>query len=156
MALDTASLRKAGLFVEFSDRELETLLPRMELMVCKEGETVFEQGSEAESIYVILSGAIEIHMEGERGPQMIAELESGEHFGELPFFDHQDRVASAVASGRTELAVLPYDALKRAAAAMPETGMKLYYAFARTLCERMRTTNDDLASYRDSFPFFAT
>jgi uncharacterized membrane protein len=63
------------------------------------GELVFAKGDNGDSMYIVLSGKVEIFLppEGGAGRVDLKEVNEGEHFGELALFDEKPRSASAEA-----------------------------------------------------------
>ena len=58
---------------------------------CPSGQTIFEKGSEGDSMYVIADGSVRIH----DGDKTLASLPQGAFFGELSILDGETRSASA-------------------------------------------------------------
>ena len=58
---------------------------------CPPGQTIFEKGSEGDSMYVIADGSVRIH----DGDKTLASLPQGAFFGELSILDGETRSASA-------------------------------------------------------------
>jgi CRP/FNR family cyclic AMP-dependent transcriptional regulator len=63
------------------------------------GELVFQKGDSGSTMYLVLSGKIEIFLPPEGGAERVdlKEVNEGEHFGELSLFDDKPRSASAEA-----------------------------------------------------------
>jgi CRP/FNR family transcriptional regulator, cyclic AMP receptor protein len=73
-----------------------------------DGEVIIRQGEEAECMYVILEGEVEVILdEGSEDPLQLAVLREDEVFGELALFDDTDRIATVRAMG--EVRVLSVD-----------------------------------------------
>src|SRR5690242_18803386 len=87
--------------------ELEAILARS---VHGPGETIFHEGDDAQAMYIITEGAVEIVKESSAA--VVANLGAGETFGELAFFDTRPRSAAVRARQRTVVSVLPYAALR--------------------------------------------
>lgn len=69
------------------------------------GEFIFKQGDEADNIYVIKSGEVEIvAKEEEKGERVLARLREGEYFGEMGLLGKRPRNAGARAA--TKVVVL--------------------------------------------------
>jgi CRP/FNR family transcriptional regulator, cyclic AMP receptor protein len=74
----------------------------------QDGEIIVRQGEEADCMYVVLEGKVEIIMdEGSEDALELAILGEDEVFGELALFDGTTRIASARALG--EVRVLSVD-----------------------------------------------
>src|SRR4029079_11085058 len=84
---------------------LEALASRMTERTYKAGESVFAKGDKGSSMYVVLSGAVQIFLPGKEGePRVILkDARTGEYFGELSLFDDKPRSASVEAVVETTL-----------------------------------------------------
>lgn len=68
----------------------------------KAGETIIEQGSLSDSLYVILEGAVEIRYQD----HVLATDRAGDIFGELSLVDHEPACADVVAIEDTKVAAV--------------------------------------------------
>lgn len=66
------------------------------------GGVVFKEGDAGDEMYGIVSGAVELRS----GDKIIAELGADDVFGEMAIVDSEPRMATAVATADTELAVI--------------------------------------------------
>jgi NADH dehydrogenase len=74
------------------------------------GEPVFEEGDTGDSLYMILSGRVEVLKRfGAEGsePQVVGELGPGEYFGEMALLGRRPRTAGTRALTSLDLLVLP-------------------------------------------------
>ncbi|MDJ0755258.1 MAG: cyclic nucleotide-binding domain-containing protein [Ardenticatenaceae bacterium] len=67
------------------------------------GETIFEQGAEADLMYVVKSGTVGIELDGE----VIEFIEEGGIFGEMALVDGSPR--SAAAKAKTDVRLIALD-----------------------------------------------
>jgi CRP-like cAMP-binding protein len=75
------------------------------------GDFIFHQGDPGESLYVVAEGLIRLFVTSEDGDEMVlANLESGDMFGELAVIDGGPRSASAKAVASTTLQALTQSA----------------------------------------------
>ncbi len=85
------------LFDTLAEEDLKALAERMTERTYKTGDLVFKQGDSGSSMYVVLSGAVQIFLPGdgtEEGRVILKDARSGEYFGELSLFDDKPRSAS--------------------------------------------------------------
>ena len=73
------------------------------------GQTIFEKGSECDSMYVIADGSVRIH----DGDKTLASLPQGAFFGELSILDGETRSATATAESDCLLLVIRQDSFRR-------------------------------------------
>jgi NADH:ubiquinone reductase (H+-translocating) len=71
------------------------------------GEMVFDEGDAADSLYMILSGQVEVLKRLAAGPQVVRTLGSGEYFGEMALLGRHPRSAGTRALTALDLLVLP-------------------------------------------------
>ena len=71
------------------------------------GEVVFDEGDSGDSLYMILSGEVEVSKLLGEQPQVIGTLQAGEYFGEMALLGRQPRSASTRALTSLDLLVLP-------------------------------------------------
>ena len=59
------------------------------------GEVIFREGDEGRHVYVIKSGTVEVLQKGpDRTDQVVARLQSGDHFGEIALIQRAPRTAT--------------------------------------------------------------
>ncbi len=64
-----------------------------------DGEVIFREGDPGDYLYLVVSGAVEIHREEAGRQKLIVRLEPGQCFGELALIDREPRAATATAHG---------------------------------------------------------
>ncbi|MAF08058.1 MAG: Crp/Fnr family transcriptional regulator [Acidiferrobacteraceae bacterium] len=97
-------LRRVTMFEALDERDLDTLHSVARQITAERGEIIVSQGSEGESLYVVVSGQIRVYLSDEAGKEIILGLEGpGAIFGEIAVLDGQPRSASVAAMKRTEL-----------------------------------------------------
>jgi CRP-like cAMP-binding protein len=105
-------------------------------------EVLFEQGDASSSLYVVASGRIAIATQsGDGRESVIAVLEDGGLFGELPLFDDEPRSADARALVDSTVLELPYEPVRRILHEQPD----LLWIIVRLLVTRLRATDEALA-----------
>jgi CRP/FNR family transcriptional regulator, cyclic AMP receptor protein len=103
----TLFLQNVSLFANLSASELEPLAQRLIARRYREGETIFEQGSPGNSLYIVKSGLVGIEITSGSGcTQTVAQCGPGQVFGEFALLDGLPRSAGAVACARSELLLL--------------------------------------------------
>jgi CRP/FNR family transcriptional regulator, cyclic AMP receptor protein len=71
-----------------------------------DGEVIFEQGTQADQMYVVRKGKVRIYRDQDGKETTLATLKPQDFFGEMAIFDGKPRSASAQAIGETELEVV--------------------------------------------------
>jgi CRP-like cAMP-binding protein len=110
------------------------------------GHVIFEEGSRGEEFYLILQGRVAISKAG----LMLAELGAGGHFGEMAMVDKSPRSATARVVEDSKVLVIQrqqfYEIMRRD----PNMAVKLMWSFIQVLNTRLRLTNNELLSARDT------
>ena len=70
------------------------------------GEVVFRQGDAGDSVYFIRSGEVEVVREDGTEPTVVANLSTGQYFGEMALLSNEPRNATIRTTADTELAAL--------------------------------------------------
>jgi len=81
--------------------------------IYRDGETIFEEGSSGDWVYVVLSGAVEISKVVGDKKVVVRTLRPEEIFGELGFLGNVKRTATARAAGETTVGVIDQETIAR-------------------------------------------
>jgi CRP-like cAMP-binding protein len=131
-------IRKLGLFATLSQKELRVvdgfLLERRYL----KGEVVFDEGEEAQAVYIVLSGRVLICRQGDPEKGRIAEVAAGVLFGELALLDGVPRSAQARALDDCVLASLSRADFKGLLETHAVIASKISLQLARELGHKLR------------------
>ncbi len=96
------------MFEGLSDADREALAERLQEKTFSAGETVFNKDDKGTSMYIVLSGAVQIFLpppskEKDAPRVILKDARTGEYFGELALFDDKPRSASVAATMDTIL-----------------------------------------------------
>jgi CRP-like cAMP-binding protein len=106
------------------------------------GETVFAEGEQGDTLYIVLEGKVKIGRRAVDGREnMLSVMGPSDMFGELSLFDPGPRTATATVVTDARLASLAHAALRPWITDRPEIAEQLL----RVLARRLRRTNDALA-----------
>jgi CRP/FNR family cyclic AMP-dependent transcriptional regulator len=134
-------LGRSELFSSFPDAALAEVAAAAQPLDCDRGRVVFDEGSAAAELFVVKWGRVAI---GRRSPDgresLVALMEPGDLFGEMPLFDDGPRSASARALERSRLLRIPYGPVRTALDQHPE----LLWNVVSLLAQRLRVTDDAL------------
>jgi CRP/FNR family transcriptional regulator, cyclic AMP receptor protein len=142
-AMDAAELlARSDLFRALDADAIASLLPHARSIELARNQTVFSEGDEADELYVVRSGRVAIAIRSPDGREsVVALMEEGDMFGEMPLFDKHGRSADARALERSEIVGLPYEPLRELLARRPE----LLWNVVELLTNRLRDTDGALA-----------
>jgi CRP-like cAMP-binding protein len=133
---------RVPLFMDFADAELFGFLRQCDREQYAEGAVIFREGSPGGRMYVILSGAVRIsRTTGVEKEDTLADLESGDHFGEMSLLESRPRSARATATGRSDLLSFTGTTMQSSPSAA-----KFYTNFARVLALRLRVADDRIVA----------
>jgi len=104
------------------------------------GATIFEEGEKSQEAYRILSGKVEITIQGKDKPIILAQLGPGDIFGEMAMVDERPRSATARTVENTECEVMGPTDFHDAIMSQPHRLLP----YLSTFFERLRTVNDRL------------
>lgn len=133
-------VRGVPIFKELREDFLIRLVPVMEERTFEAKQTIFRQGEEGRSMFIIASGKVKIHI----GNQELAVLDREQFFGEMSLFDAESRSASVTAIERCVCLELTQQQLYSAIDETPGIALNLI----RILSGRIRDLNQELNSLK--------
>ncbi len=135
-------LARAGLFQGVAGEAAEALASSLQYADYSRGETVFLEGEQGDTLYIVLTGKVKIGRRATDGREnMLSVMGPSDMFGELSLFDPGPRTATATVVTEARLASLAHASLKPWITDRPEIAEQLL----RVLARRLRRTNDALA-----------
>jgi CRP-like cAMP-binding protein len=139
---DAGLLARSELFSDFDPGALQRIVAETRRVEYDRNQVLFEEGAEAEELFVVSSGRIAIGRRSIDGREsLVALMETGDVFGEMPLFDDGARSASARALERSVLLRIPYAVVRAALDESPS----LLWSVVNLLAQRLRATDDALA-----------
>ncbi len=139
---ETALLGQSELFAGLDTSELERILADAHTIQLNRNEVLFHEGDPAEALYGVCTGRIAISLQSPDGREsVLALMEVGDLFGDMPIFDGEPRSAQARALEPSELLRVPYPGVKAVLEARPA----LLWNVVATLSRRLRSTDAALA-----------
>ncbi len=140
---DTAGLlERTRMFAGLSPSELSELAKVAVPRTYEAGQVVFREGDEGDTCFVVRTGAVKITREHGGRTIALAELRTGDMFGELSMFGGEVRSATAQALEATAAVAFLAGDIRRLLAGNPEIALKMLEAMAH----RVRATNQRLAN----------
>jgi CRP-like cAMP-binding protein len=139
---DIELLARSDLFSAFDEATLHTLVGSARPLECERNFVIFSEDDEADELFVVRSGRVAVGRRSVDGREsLVALMEAGDLFGEMPLFDQGTRSASARALERSHVVGIPFGVVRDALDAQPE----LLWEVVRLLAERLRNTDSALA-----------
>ena len=124
-----ALLKNTPIFARTSEKSLESMIKSAVIKTVSSGDKVVQEGQGGVGFYLILDGKAEVIKEGEK----LAELETGNFFGELGVIDGLPRTADVVAVTEIKCWILSQWAMKSVIENHPEVALSMLEELARRL-----------------------
>lgn len=135
-------LRTVDLFAQLDPETMATVAGHVDRRVLERNDVLFVEADEPAELFVVVSGRIAIANRSEDGREsLVALMEAGDLFGEMPLFDGGSRSAEARALESSEVLAIPYAPLRALYEARPE----LLWFVVALLARRLRTVDAALA-----------
>ena len=112
-------------------------------------DTILEQGSTRQAIFVVQDGAVRVERRREGRAYPIADLGPGEIFGEISFVRGGGATAAVVAIGRTRVVVVEAVRVNGLLSSIPGFAARFYHSIATTLANRVEYTTNSIPELMD-------
>lgn len=131
-------IREVPIFKELRDEFLVRLASCMDELSFPTHQTIFTQGQEGRSLYIVVSGEVRVHI----GDRNIAQLGKGSFFGEMSLFDAEPRSASVSTLETCECLMLTQQQLYDAIDETPDIAVNVIRLLSRRIRELNATINE--------------
>ncbi len=139
----TQLLEQTPIFAHMRERDLKAISQTARTRTFKAGEVVVKEGEEANSMFVIAAGEVEVVKGADTPkPTVLARLSSGDFFGEMAMLDDQPRSATVKAVRDTECVTILRAEFVGEMRRHPEIAM----AMLPVLVKRLRQAGDARAA----------
>lgn len=155
--------KKVSLFYKLDDKQINEIIDIMKLRHVKAGEMITQEGSDEDTVFILLKGEVEISKrlllplwEGESSHQEKSLIHLSEHdhpfFGEMILFeDKPERSASIFAVHDSTLAVMQKQDMLAILDKNPQIGSVIYKNIAQELTFRLIKANHDILKLTTAF-----
>lgn len=126
-------LSKVKIFKALEPSEIISIFEKCEVVKMDKDITIIEENSPGDTLYMVLHGRVTIS----RNKKVLGTLETGEHFGEMAIFSNRDRNATVVTQQACVFLCMRRDQLETIMEIEKELAVKLLFAFARELSNRL-------------------
>ncbi|HEY9666132.1 MAG TPA: Crp/Fnr family transcriptional regulator [Coleofasciculaceae cyanobacterium] len=137
-------VRGVPIFQELRDDFLVRLASVMDELSFPANQTIFTQGQEGRSLYIVVSGTVRVHI----GDRDLAQLKAGACFGEMSLFDAEPRSASVTTIEPCDCLMLTQLQLYDAIDETPGIAINII----RLLSRRIRELNNKVNAYEAKSP----
>jgi CRP-like cAMP-binding protein len=140
--VDVERLRAVELFQDLDDDSLGALAEQSERRQLQRGDVLFTEDQEADELFVVTGGRLAMVNRSIDGREsVVALMEAGDLFGEMPLFDRRPRSTDARALEPSEVIVIPYAPVKKLYDDQPT----LLWRAVELLANRLRVIDGVLA-----------
>jgi len=133
-------VRQLPLFADLTLADVAQLCRSSRRVHAAPGERVIEQGAPGDSLYIVLSGELEITRREDGREIVLATRKAGEAVGEMSLLERSPRTASARAVQASELMEISPESFRQVLEVNPQTAMSVL----RTVASRLRSTEASL------------
>jgi CRP/FNR family cyclic AMP-dependent transcriptional regulator len=142
MPVEEELLREVDLFRDLEPTPFDRVAGSARERGLRRGDVLFSEGDEPSELYVVVSGRIAISNKSIDGREsVVALMERGDLFGEMPLFDGLGRSAEARALESSRVIAVPYEPLR----SILEEDPALLWNVVELLTARLRTMDMALA-----------
>lgn len=132
-------LAPVPLFALLDANERQVLAERLDEVHFAQGQTLFSYGDPGDSLYVIISGEVELFVKNDTGERIVLETaRPGDFFGEISLLDQGPRTASAMAISDVRALLVDHGDLAEFFRLRPEAALDMLAATGRRLRESGR------------------
>ena len=140
--IDRELLQSVELFADLEEADLDAIVAAASQRALVRGDVLFEEQAEPDQLYVVTEGRIAIANRSIDGREsVVALMERGDLFGEMPLFDGLMRSAQARALEASEVIAIPYEPLRR----LYEQRPALLWRVVQLFAGRIRSMDEALA-----------
>ncbi len=139
---DRDLLSASDLFSDLTEDELDTIVTSASRRQLRRGDVLFTEDDESTELFMVEDGRIAMTQRSIDGREsVIALMERGDMFGEMPLFDGLGRSTEARALESSTVTIIGYDPLR----ALYEARPQLLWSVVSMLSQRLRSTDAALA-----------
>lgn len=139
---DRELLAGSDLFKDLTDTELDAIVASASVRELRRGDVLFTEDDESNEVFVVDDGRIAMTQRSIDGREsVIALMERGDLFGEMPLFDGLGRSTEARALEPSTVTIIGYGPVRDLYEARPQ----LLWSVVAMLSQRLRSTDAALA-----------
>lgn len=122
-------LKRVPLFAGCTKAELREVAMSSDEIDLPAGRVLTREGQRGREFFVLVSGTVDVTQNGKR----IAELGSGDWFGEIALLTHTPRTATVTAASPVQVLVITDRSFKRVVETMPRIALKVLASVGQRL-----------------------
>jgi CRP-like cAMP-binding protein len=143
---DASAVRAVPCLAELTEGEAAASARQLHPRTLAPGEPLFRQGEPGDSVYVLVSGEVDVRVNGPDGEHDLATLGPGTLLGEFALLADERRTRSVVARTEAELWELTREAFEAGVGACEPWATRFVMAVARELARQMLAVDQQLVA----------
>ena len=129
---------RAPLFSDLTNEELFDVISKARFTEIKAGATLFNEGDCGDSIFIVVSGALDVLVKDENGKEvLIARFIDSDFFGEFTFFSNLPRTATVRAAIDSELIEITKPDMNGITAKYPRVSRVMFDFYKERVVDRL-------------------
>lgn len=147
-ATQSSELQPTPIFAGVEEEDWPDLLAKAVRLEVAPGEAVFHEGEEADSIYVVLAGTVEVRAKAQKGAAetVLAQLGAGAVLGETSLFLEGIHSASIYAAEPSTVLRFHKEPFVEMVLQRHRGAVQVLYNIAHTLSVRLRAADEHIAA----------
>ncbi|HWB60230.1 MAG TPA: mechanosensitive ion channel family protein [Chthoniobacteraceae bacterium] len=129
------TLRKQKFFQCMDDAQIDRMLASAKLLRYGRGEKLINQGDEGDSMFVLVNGTVDVHVNHEGMLTYVTTLKTGDYFGEMSLLTGEKRSATVIANNDCEALKVDKTSFAEVLLSNPDLLQKLSEMLARRRLE---------------------
>jgi len=126
---------KPKIFDSLTDSEIDRLIEKSAIITCNKGDHIIEFNNAARTMFVVLSGHVEVNLPS---GALLAVISPGEVIGEIAYFLDVPRTASIIAAtNNVKILSLDQASMSRLLKYEPTIASKFLLSICKSLCSRL-------------------
>ena len=139
---------RIGILGLLDDEVYAAIAPDLQVVHVAAGQEVFHADDAVDGLYVIVRGLAQVSLEIDGQQLILAEIESGDFFGEMSLFEQRQRRSTTVAALKDlELIRVPNASVQIVIDRDPMSAARWYHAFFLRCVGRILHSNDVVAEH---------
>ena len=140
-------MNRVAIFKELDENQIKLLRPLFERFFCRPGTLIFQQGEQAEFLYLIIDGKVDMSYKPYDGiPMTISRVGEGGLFGWSAVVGREKYSSTAIAVGQVEAFRVQGSQLRKFCLEQPEAGRDILERLADGVSSRWKDAHAQVKS----------
>ncbi len=138
--------KEMPIFARLTEKEIHTFMEASKVINYQAGNFIVKAGEIGEEMFILLSGTVEVRKQDQKTLKnyVLSTFQEGQVFGEMAFLSQMSRTADVVALTDIEVLMFSQKSLQNLMSKMPEITNQILFNLSLIMCERIRSTTQNL------------